>query len=261
MNNGYTSGIEPTISINELHRIYHLEGEDIHAVNGISFDLWPNFMSAIVGRSGSGKTTLLNLVAGLDNPTQGEIHILGRNLGAMSEPERLKMRLHEIGFVFQSFGLMPLLSAFENVSIPLRMRSTSPRERDAHVREALEWVGLTERAKHRPYELSGGEQQRVAIARALAAQPKLILADEPTGQLDTRTGRRILELLRRLVVERGITVVIVSHDPQVMQEADVVHEMRDGRLMETRIKPGIVLPDGASGNIAYMEDSHSAYAV
>ncbi|KAB2864014.1 MAG: ATP-binding cassette domain-containing protein, partial [Anaerolineae bacterium] len=171
------------------------------------------------------------------------------------------MRLHEIGFVFQSFGLMPLLSAFENVSIPLRMRGASPRERDTQVREALEWVGLAERAKHRPYELSGGEQQRVAIARALAAHPKLILADEPTGQLDTRTGRRILDLLRRLVVEREITVVIVSHDPQVMQEADVVHEMRDGRLMETRIKPGIILPDGSKGHTAYMEDSRSAYTV
>lgn len=261
MSNGYSSGIEPTISINNLHRIYHLEGEDIHAVNGISLDIWPNYMTAIVGRSGSGKTTLLNLVAGLDNSTQGDIHILGRNLSAMNEPERLNMRLHEIGFVFQSFGLMPLLSAFENVSIPLRMRGASPRERDAQVREALEWVGLAERAKHRPYELSGGEQQRVAIARALAAHPKLILADEPTGQLDTRTGRRILDLLRRLVVEREITVVIVSHDPQVMQEADVVHEMRDGRLMETRIKPGIVLPDGAKGNTAYMEDPRSAYPV
>ncbi|MBZ0319667.1 MAG: ABC transporter ATP-binding protein [Anaerolineae bacterium] len=261
MSNGYSSGIEPTISINNLHRIYHLEGEDIHAVNGISLDIWPNYMTAIVGRSGSGKTTLLNLVAGLDNSTQGDIHILGRNLSAMNEPERLNMRLHEIGFVFQSFGLMPLLSAFENVSIPLRMRAASPRERDAQVREALEWVGLAERAKHRPYELSGGEQQRVAIARALAAHPKLILADEPTGQLDTRTGRRILDLLRRLVVEREITVVIVSHDPQVMQEADVVHEMRDGKLMETRIKPGIILPDGAKGHTAYMEDPRSAYAV
>lgn len=259
MNNGYSSGVEPIISIDGLHRIYHLAGEDIHAVNNISFDIWPNYMTAIVGRSGSGKTTLLNLLAGLDEPTDGQIKILGRKLHAMSEQEVLNMRLNEIGFVFQSFGLMPLLSATENVSIPLRMRGMSAKQRDKQVAEALEWVGLADRAKHRPYELSGGEQQRVAIARALASQPNLILADEPTGQLDTRTGRRILELMRRLVEERGITIVIVSHDPQVMQEADVVHEMRDGQLMETRIKDGIVLPDGMSGSHAYMDDAATAY--
>lgn len=255
----FSSGVEPIISMSNLHRIYHLEGEDIHAVNNVSIDIWAQFMTAIVGRSGSGKTTLLNLIAGLDEPTDGEIHILGRRMAAMSEQERLKMRLHEIGFVFQSFGLMPLLSAAENVSIPLRMRGTPPKERDRQVAEALEWVGLAERTKHRPYELSGGEQQRVAIARALAAHPRLILADEPTGQLDTRTGRRILDLLRRLVEERNITVVIVSHDPQVMQESDVVHELRDGQLMETRTKAGVVLPDGTSGTRSYMDDAKTAY--
>lgn len=259
--NGYTSGVDPIISIKNVHRIYHLEGEDIHAVNNISLDLWPKFMSSIVGRSGSGKTTLLNLMAGLDETTEGDIHILGRRLSALSERERLEMRLNEIGFVFQSFGLMPLLSAAENVSVPLRMRGAAPKERDAMVAEALEWVGLADRMKHRPYELSGGEQQRVAIARALASSPRLILADEPTGQLDTRTGRRILDLLRRLVEERDISVVIVSHDPQVMQESDVVHEMRDGKLMETRIKSGVTLPDGSSGNIAYMEDAKTAYVM
>ena len=259
MNNGFLSGVEPIISIDSLHRIYHLAGEDIHAVNDISLDLWGNYMTAIVGRSGSGKTTLLNLLAGLDQPNEGEIKILGCKLHAMSEQEILNMRLNEIGFVFQSFGLMPLLSATENVSIPLRMRGMSAKQRDIQVAEALEWVGLAERAKHRPYELSGGEQQRVAIARALASQPNLILADEPTGQLDTRTGRRILELMRRLVEERDITIVIVSHDPQVMQEADVVHEMRDGQLMETRVKEGLVLPDGMQGTVAYMEDSATAY--
>lgn len=260
MDNGYSSGIEPAISIQHLHRIYHLEGEDIHAVNDVTLDLWPNYMTAIVGRSGSGKTTLLNLMAGLDDATDGDVRILGRNLSAMNENERLQMRLHDIGFVFQSFGLMPLLTAEENVSIPLRMRGAEPAERDRAVHQALEWVGLAERMRHRPYELSGGEQQRVAIARALAAHPRFILADEPTGQLDTRTGRRILALLRRLVEEEDITVIIVSHDPQVMKEADVVHELRDGMLMETRIKDGIELPDGMSGQIAYMDDAASAYS-
>ncbi len=259
MSNGFSSGLEPIISIQNLHRIYHLEGEDIHAVNNVSLDIWPGFVTAIVGRSGSGKTTLLNLLAGLDDATEGDIHILGRRLAALNEQERLQMRLHEIGFVFQSFGLMPLLSATENVGIPLRMRGANPFEREQAVAEALEWVGLSHRVKHRPYELSGGEQQRVAIARALASSPRLILADEPTGQLDTRTGRRILDLMRRLVVEREITVVIVSHDPQVIQEADVVHELRDGQLMETRIKESVVLPDGSTGSTQFMEDARTAY--
>lgn len=259
MSNGFASSLEPIISVKDLHKIYHLAGEDIHAVNDVTLDVWEQYMTAIVGRSGSGKTTLLNLIAGLDQANEGEILILGRKLATMNEQEILDMRLHDIGFVFQSFGLMPLLSAAENVSVPLRMRKMPPGERKDRVEMALEWVGLADRAKHRPYELSGGEQQRVAIARALAAGPRLVLADEPTGQLDTRTGRRILELLRRLVEDEGITVVIVSHDPQVMQEADVVHEMRDGMMMETRIKEGITTPDGLEGIIHYVEDPDTAY--
>ncbi len=240
--NGYSSSLEPVVSLDHLHRIYHLEGEDIHAVNDVTLDVWPRRMTAIVGRSGSGKTTLLNLIAGLDAPTEGTVWVLGRNLNQMSESERLELRLNKLGFIFQSFGLMPLLSARENVGVPLRMRGVSPEEREARVEEALAWVGLSDRASHRPYELSGGEQQRVAIARALAEDPELVLADEPTGQLDTRTGRRILELLRRLVEERGVTLLIVTHDPQVMAEADIVHEMSDGRLIESRIKEGIEVP-------------------
>jgi len=248
MSNGYSSyssSLEPAISTTNLHRIYHLAGEDIHAVNDVTMDIWPRQMTAIVGRSGSGKTTLLNLIAGLDTPTKGDVWVLGRNLNQMSERERLNMRLLHLGFIFQSFGLMPLLSARENVGVPLRMRGVPARDREALVDDALAWVGLTDRAHHRPYELSGGEQQRVAIARALAEQPSIVLADEPTGQLDTRTGRRILDLLRRLVEERGVTLVIVTHDPQVMAEADIVHELRDGQLVETRIKDGVTLPGTA----------------
>jgi putative ABC transport system ATP-binding protein len=240
--NGYSTSADPAVSLDGVHRIYHLAGEDIHAVNDVTLDVWPQLMTAIVGRSGSGKTTLLNLIAGLDEPTQGEVWILGRKLSQMDERERLDLRLHRLGFIFQSFGLMPLLSARENVGVPLRMRSLPPGEREDRIDEALEWVGLLERAHHRPYELSGGEQQRVAIARALAENPQLVLADEPTGQLDTRTGRRILDLLRRLVVERGVTLLIVTHDPQVMGEADIVHEMRDGQLIESRVKEGVAVP-------------------
>ncbi len=226
----------PVIQVKDLVHIYHLEGEDIHAINGVSLDILPGRMTAIVGRSGSGKTTLLNLIAGLDTPTRGEVLVQGRNLRQMDESARLILRCETFGFVFQSFGLLPLLTAAENVSVPLRMRHLTRREREERIAEALEWVSLTRRARHRPYELSGGEQQRVAIARALASKPQIILADEPTGQLDSQTGRRILDLLRRLVTERQMTVVVVSHDPKVMDEADTVHELRDGHLIETREK-------------------------
>ncbi len=230
------SQTEAMIRVIDIEKTYHLEGEDIHAVSKVSLEIYPHQMTAIVGRSGSGKTTLLNLIAGLDDPTKGEVWVQGQNLNQLNEAHRLTLRRETLGFVFQSFGLLPLLTAAENVGVPLRMRNLSRREREARVAEALEWVGLTRRARHRPYELSGGEQQRVAIARALAAHPQIILADEPTGQLDSQTGRKILDLMRRLVEERGITVVVVSHDPLVMGEADVVHEMRDGHLIDTRYR-------------------------
>jgi len=230
------SQADPIIRIKNLHRVYHLGGEDIHAVRDVALDIHPGQMTAIVGRSGSGKTTLLNLIAGLDDPTEGEIWIEGQRLADLDPVARLALRRDRIGFVFQSFGLLPLLSAEENVGVPLRMRRLSRRDRQQAVKNALDWVGLNERAHHRPYELSGGEQQRVALARALAAHPHFILADEPTGQLDSQTGKKILALLRRFVSEQNITVVIVTHDPQVMEEADVVHELRDGHLIETRLK-------------------------
>ncbi len=227
---------EPAIRVENLEHVYRLGSEDVHAINNVTLDIWPQQMTAIVGRSGSGKTTLLNLIAGLDTPTHGHVWVLGRRLDEMDETAKLALRRETLGFIFQSFGLLPLLTAAENVSVPLRMRHVNRPEREARVAEALDWVGLTRRARHRPYELSGGEQQRVAIARALASRPQIVLADEPTGQLDSQTGRRILDLLRRLVTERAITVVIVSHDPQVMREADIVHELRDGHLLNTRVK-------------------------
>jgi len=227
---------EPIIQTERLGRVYHLAGEDIHALTDVSLAIYPRQMAAIVGRSGSGKTTLLNLIAGLDEPSAGAVWFEGQKLADMDDEARLHLRRDRIGFVFQSFGLLPLLSAAENVGVPLRMRRLPRQEREARVAGALEWVGLTERRRHRPYELSGGEQQRVALARALAARPHVILADEPTGQLDSQTGRKIIGLFRRLVAEQGITVVVVSHDPLVMEEADVVHELRDGHLVDTRFK-------------------------
>lgn len=230
------TGQETMIRTEHLHRIYHAGGEDVHAINDVSLEIQRGILTAVIGRSGAGKTTLLNLLSGLDDPTEGEVWINGQSLTAMTERQRITLRREKLGFVFQTFGLLPLLTAEENVGVPLRMRGMNRIERDQRVREALDWVGLSERRHHRPYELSGGEQQRVAVARALAAQPELILADEPTGQLDSQTGRKMLQLMRRLVTEKNITMIVVTHDPQIMEEADVVHELRDGHLVDTRIK-------------------------
>jgi putative ABC transport system ATP-binding protein len=234
--NGVAQSTQAIIRVADVSHVYHLGGEDVHALSNVSLEIAPAQMTAIVGRSGSGKTTLLNIIAGLDMPTKGQIWIEGQQLSALDENARLAVRREKLGFVFQSFGLLPLLTAAENVGVPLRMRHLSRKEREMRIAEALEWVGLTRRSNHRPYELSGGEQQRVAVARALAAKPHIILADEPTGQLDSQTGTKLLALLRRLVMELQITMVIVSHDPMVMAEADVIHEMRDGRLIDTRFK-------------------------
>jgi putative ABC transport system ATP-binding protein len=218
------------VQVHDLYRIYRTSGSEIHAVNGVSFEIARGKMTAIVGRSGAGKTTLLNLIAGLDQPTRGHVYIDGQDITLLSENEKVALRRDRLGFVFQNFGLLPLLSAAENVSVPLRMRQLSRIDRERRVTEALEWVGLRPRAKHRPHELSGGEQQRVSLARALAAQPALLLADEPTGQLDSQTGKRVLAVMRRLVDELGITLVAVTHDTQVRDAADVVIQMHDGRL-------------------------------
>src|SRR5690606_33049034 len=177
------------------------------------------------------KTTLLNLISGLDTPTDGTVTIDDQNIFQLSDDQRIKLRREKVGFIFQNFGLLPLLSAQENVSVPLRMRHMPASERDERVAEALEWVGLSKRIHHRPYELSGGEQQRVAIARALASRPKILLADEPTGQLDSQTGRRVIETMQELTSQLDITLLFVTHDPLVMSVADVIHEMLDGRLI------------------------------
>jgi len=221
------------IRTENLTRTYHLSGEDVLAVDEVSLEVPQSKMTALVGRSGSGKTTFMNLVSGLDDPDTGKIWFEDQRLDELDTVKKRDLRRERIGFVFQSFGLLPLLTAAENVSVPLRMAYMSHTERDARVREVLDWVGLTKRANHRPYELSGGEQQRVAIARALASNPRIILADEPTGQLDTRTGQQIIDLLRHLVDDRGITALIITHDPKVMHSVDLIHEMRDGKLIES----------------------------
>jgi putative ABC transport system ATP-binding protein len=221
----------PLLQAIAVVRDYPSGDTTIHALRGVSMAADPGELVAVRGRSGSGKTTFLNILGGLDRPTSGRVIIDGHEVSSMSEDELVGVRRHSVAFIFQSFGLVPILSAAENVEIPLRLVRTDPRTRDARVRELLELVGLGGRAKHRPHELSGGEQQRVAIARALANRPRILLADEPTGQLDSETGHMIMLLLRDVVRTEGVTAVVATHDPVMLDVADRVLELRDGELL------------------------------
>lgn len=216
----------------DLSRTYMLGSEEVHALREINLNVFPGQFLAVVGRSGSGKTTLLNIMAGLDKPSAGQVLFEERDLANMSEDDLTELRRHRIGFVFQSFGLLPLLSAMENVELPLRISGVGTGEREERTREALEIVGLWDRARHRPYELSGGEQQRVAIARAIVIKPSVILADEPTGELDSNNAHSIFGLFKEMVVKQGISVVAATHDSTLLSMADEVKEIRDGRLLE-----------------------------
>jgi putative ABC transport system ATP-binding protein len=198
------------------------------ALRGVDLDVRRGEFVVVYGRSGAGKTTLLNLVAGLDRPTEGRVAVEGRELAELDEDDLSELRRERIGFVFQTFGLIPLLTAAENVEVPLRLRRAEPEARAARVRELLDRVGLLPRAAHLPSQLSGGEQQRVAIARALANEPRLVLADEPTAQLDSGNARAIVALLRGLVGESGATALVTTHDPIVLEAADRVVRLEDG---------------------------------
>jgi len=222
---------EPIIAVEDVSREFAVGAETIRAVRDVSFTVERGDFLAIIGRSGSGKTTLLNLIAGLDRPSSGRILVEGEDVSAMTEAQLTELRRHKIGFVFQSFGLLPLLSAYENVEIALRIAGASIRERARRAREVLELVGLEKRAHHRPYELSGGEQQRVAIARALANRPAIILADEPTGELDSNTAVSIFRLLLQIVESERVTIVTTTHDHLVMERAHRVIELSDGMLL------------------------------
>ena len=219
------------ISASSLSRSFESGGSTVWAVNDVDLEIEQGELLVLTGRSGSGKTTLLNLLSGLDRPTSGSAMFQGMDLARLPEKDLVELRRHRIGFVFQSFGLMPLLSAQENVELPLHIVGVSWRERRRRAQEALESVGLGPRARHRPYELSGGEQQRVSIARALVTNPEVVIADEPTGELDTTTARSIIEILRRISTE-GTTVLVSTHDLFLAEIGDRRLEMTDGRLEE-----------------------------
>jgi putative ABC transport system ATP-binding protein len=229
--NGATAA-GPLLRATDVVRDYPSGDTTIHALRGVSLAADAGELVAVRGRSGSGKTTFLNILGGLDHPTSGTVVIDGHEVSSMSEDELVDVRRRSVAFIFQSFGLVPILSAAENVEIPLRLVRAEAKGRDARVRELLELVGLGGRAKHRPHELSGGEQQRVAIARALANRPRILLADEPTGQLDSETGHVIMMLLRDVVRTEGVTAVVATHDAVMLDVADRVVELRDGELFE-----------------------------
>ncbi|MFF0225026.1 ABC transporter ATP-binding protein [Streptomyces sp. NPDC004629] len=223
---------ETMVRVEDVHRSYGQGAAAVHALRGVSFEIPRGELVALKGRSGSGKTTLLNVVGGLDAPDRGRITVDGRDLAALDENGLLELRRDRIGFVFQSFGLVPILSAAENVGVPMRLRRADPREREERVELLLSLVGLADHAAQRPGELSGGQQQRVAIARALANRPALLIADEPTGQLDAETGHAVMELLRAVVHSERVTALVATHDTTLLDLADRVLELNDGKITE-----------------------------
>ena len=219
------------VLVQNLSREFELGSEKIMALQDVSFEARAGRLLLIRGRSGCGKTTLLNLIAALDQPTHGEVIVDNRTIGDMNEREIIQYRRRQISFIFQTFGLLPYLTVKENVEIPLRLIKTPRKERKARVEEVLDLVSLNHRANHRTYELSGGEQQRVAISRALVNRPSILLADEPTGQLDSNTGATIIRLLHEIAEQFGVTVIVASHDPNMVPFADTIIELKDGQII------------------------------
>jgi putative ABC transport system ATP-binding protein len=225
------SGNHIVVAARDLSRDYKFGEEHVHAVRGVTFDIADGEYVAIVGPSGCGKSTLLNLIGAIDKPTSGSVEIRGQVAGSMSDRDATAFRLRNVGFVFQRFYLLPTLTARENVELPMAEAGLKPAERAARARELLSYVGLAHRERHRPTQLSGGEQQRVAIARALANKPALLLADEPTGELDAKTGAEIIALFGKLNRDRT-TIVVVTHDEELANAASRKIHMRDGVIVD-----------------------------
>ena len=225
-----TPSSEYAIEVDNVIRTYKVGGNEVMALRGINLHVRPGRWIGVKGRSGSGKTTLLNCVGGLDHPNSGTVRFFGRDITRMSDGELTKWRREEVGYIFQSFALLPTLSAWENIELPIRI--AGHRDRRARTKYCIDLVGLGKWANHRPYEMSGGQQQRIAIARALANHPKLLLADEPTGELDSTTAREILSLFRHIVETEGVTMLMTSHDPIVLEYVDEVVELQDGQRVD-----------------------------
>ncbi|MEP6480421.1 MAG: ABC transporter ATP-binding protein [Rhodoglobus sp.] len=228
---GKSGATGPMVVVEHVTRTYGSGSAEVHALQDVSFEVGRGKIVALVGRSGSGKTTLLNCIGGLDLPTSGRIVVNGGEVSSLNDSARTALRRDQLAFVFQTFGLVPMLSATENVGLPLRLKNVAPDEREERVAHLLELVGLTAHADQRPGEMSGGQQQRVAIARALANSPRLLIADEPTGQLDAENGATIMALLQSVVRAEGMTAIISTHDPSLQAMADQTLRMADGELI------------------------------
>lgn len=223
----------PVIKVVDLRRTYRIGAQqEVHALRGVNLEIFMGECVAVKGRSGSGKTTMLNCIGGLDRPTSGFVNVFGQELVQLSDKELTHFHREKVGFIFQSFGLTSTYSAFENVELMLRISGTGLRQRRERALYCLDLVGLTKWRNHRPNEMSGGQQQRLAIARALANQPRILLADEPTGKLDTATARDIFGLFRRIISEEGVTVLMAAHDPLVDEYADRVLRLKDGNIVD-----------------------------
>lgn len=220
----------PVLEVADVEKTYTLGKTEIHALKGVSFDVHPGDFLSIVGPSGCGKTTLLNIIGTIDQPTAGEVRIDGEALSGLSDNAEADMRLARMGFIFQAFNLIPVLNIIENVEFPLILAGVKPRERHTRAGELVEAVGLSEFAGHKPDELSGGQRQRVAIARALVNRPELVIADEPTANLDSETGAMILALMQRLNVEEKVSFIFSTHDPDIMRYAKRIIRLRDGLI-------------------------------
>ncbi|MCS7461094.1 ABC transporter ATP-binding protein [Paenibacillus doosanensis] len=226
------SAAEPIIQALGVTRTFGKGSGAVHALRGANLSISAGRLVALRGRSGSGKTTLLNMLGALDRPTEGAIYFMGQDVTVMSDKKRNELRRTQLGLIFQSFALVPYMSAYENVEFGLRIAGVPSSKYREYSEQALDFVGLKARMKHRPYEMSGGEQQRVAIARAIAHRPKLLLADEPTAELDSRMGLQVMKVFKDLVQQEGMTIVLTTHDPAIMEIVDQVYALEDGHIVE-----------------------------
>lgn len=222
----------PVIQVRNLHKVYSIGKNKVHALNGVSLDIHEGEFCAIVGTSGSGKSTMLNMLAGLEKPTKGQVVINGEHIEKMNENQLVKFRRDHVGFIFQSFNLLPTMTAQENVALPLVFRGTDKKERLEKAGNLLDLVGLPEHKKHKPNEMSGGQQQRVGVARALVVDPEIIFADEPTGNLDSHTSKDIMNMMQKVVREQKKTLVMVTHDNHLASFADRIFHIIDGKIVK-----------------------------
>lgn len=220
------------VEAKDITKVYQMGEIEVHALRGLSINIAPGEILSIMGPSGSGKSTLMNILGCLDRPTSGEYSLNGESVATLSDDQLAEIRNRGVGFVFQSFNMLPRATALANVELPLRYAELNGRNRKQVAKQALEAVGLGDRIRHRPNELSGGEQQRVAIARALVNDPAIIMADEPTGNLDTKSGDEIMALLKNLNKERGTTLIIITHDPEIAEQTNRIVSLRDGLIVE-----------------------------